>query len=152
MKLKEYLMQLPLLSPSITREKLQLYLVVSNTTVSSTLIREEEDMQKPIYYTSQAFQGVEANYPRPTNKKDVEQDRCSRAPCSMGQSLAYLTQNINLKQQSKPRYLLILLQNSLILKKKKSPKRRHGWSRQIGPPPRRLGEQVWFSCHLQEKS
>ena len=63
-KLNKYLMQLPLLSPSVTREKLQLYLAVSNTAVSSALIREEEDMQRPVYYTSQAFQGAEANYLR----------------------------------------------------------------------------------------
>ena len=55
MKLKEYLMQPPLLSPLVTGEKLQLYLAVSNTAVSSTLIKEEEDMQRPVYYTSQAF-------------------------------------------------------------------------------------------------
>ena len=63
-KLKEYLMKPPLLSPSMMGEKLFLYLAVSNTAVSSTLIREEENVQKPIYYTSQAFQGAEANYPR----------------------------------------------------------------------------------------
>ena len=39
-KLKEYLTKPPLLSPSVMGEKLYLYLVVSNTTVSSTLIRE----------------------------------------------------------------------------------------------------------------
>ena len=43
-KLKNYLTQLPLLSPSITGEKLHLDLVVSNTTVSLALIREEEDV------------------------------------------------------------------------------------------------------------
>ena len=63
-KLKEYLTQPPLLSPLVTGEKLQLYLVVSNTMVSSALIREEEDVQRPVYYTSQAFQGAEVNYPR----------------------------------------------------------------------------------------
>ena len=57
-------MKPPLLSPSVTREKLYLYLAVSNIVVSSTLIREEENVQKPVYYTSQAFQGVETNYPR----------------------------------------------------------------------------------------
>ena len=41
-----------------------LYLTVSNTIVSSALIREEGNVQKPIYYISQAFQGVEASYPR----------------------------------------------------------------------------------------
>ena len=59
MKIKEYLTQPPLLSPSITGERLQLYLAVSNTTVSSALIREEEEVQRPMYYTSQAFQGAE---------------------------------------------------------------------------------------------
>ena len=44
MKLKEYLMQSPLLSLSITGENLQLYLAISNTIVSSELIREEEDL------------------------------------------------------------------------------------------------------------
>ena len=53
-KLKEYLTQPPLLNPSVTGEKLQLYLAVSNTTVSSALIREEEDIQRPTYY-SEAF-------------------------------------------------------------------------------------------------
>ena len=41
-KLKEYLTKPPLLSPSMMGEKLYLYLVVSNTLVSSVLIREEK--------------------------------------------------------------------------------------------------------------
>ena len=40
-KLKEYLMKPPLLRPSVMGEKLYLYLTVSNTAVSSALIREE---------------------------------------------------------------------------------------------------------------
>ena len=63
-KLKEYLTKPPLLSPSVMGEKLFLYLAVSNTAVSSTLIREDGNVQKPVYYTSQAFQGAEASYPR----------------------------------------------------------------------------------------
>ena len=51
-KLKEYLTKLPLLRPSVMGEKLYLYLRVSNTAVSSALIREEENVQKPVYYTS----------------------------------------------------------------------------------------------------
>ena len=54
-KLKEYLTKPPLLSPSVMGEKLYLYLAVSNIAVSSALIREEENVQKTIYYTSQAF-------------------------------------------------------------------------------------------------
>ena len=40
-KLKEYLTKPPLLSPSVMGEKLFFYLAVSNTAVSSALIREE---------------------------------------------------------------------------------------------------------------
>ena len=54
----------PLLSPSVMEEKLHLYLVVSNTAVSSVLIREKENFQKPDYCNSQAFQREKANYPR----------------------------------------------------------------------------------------
>ena len=54
-KLKDYLIQPPLLSPSVIGEKLHLYLAVSNTAVSSTLIREEDDVQRSVYDTSQAF-------------------------------------------------------------------------------------------------
>ena len=104
-KLKEFLTKPPLLSPLVMGEKLYLYLVVTNTAVSSALIREEENVQKSVYYTNQAFQGVEANYPmmekiafallvasrklhrrndKATNKEDDEQDRCSRTTHSMG--------------------------------------------------------------------
>ena len=63
-KLKEYLTKPLLLSPSVMGEKLYLYLAVSNTAVSLALIIEKGNVQKPAYYTSQAFQGVEASYPR----------------------------------------------------------------------------------------
>ena len=63
-KLKEYLAKPPLLSPSVSGEKLYLYLAVSNTAVSSTLFREEGNIHKLVYYTSQTFQGVEASYLR----------------------------------------------------------------------------------------
>ena len=57
-------MKPPLLSLLMMEEKLYLYLAVSNTVVSSTLIKEEGNVQKLVYYTSQAFQGAEASYPR----------------------------------------------------------------------------------------
>ena len=63
-KLKEYLTKPPLLSPSVMGEKLFLYLAVSNTVVSSALIRKEGNVQKLVYYTSQTFQGAKASYPR----------------------------------------------------------------------------------------
>lgn len=57
-----YLSKPPLLSSSVEREDLFLYLAVSQMVVSSALIREELRIQKPVYYTSQAFQGAEAKY------------------------------------------------------------------------------------------
>ena len=41
-----------------------MYLVVSATVVSATLIREEGKKQLLVYYVSQAFQGAEAKYLR----------------------------------------------------------------------------------------
>ena len=45
-------------------EKLYLYLAVFNTTISLALFREEENVQKPIYYTTLEFQGAGASYLR----------------------------------------------------------------------------------------
>ena len=61
-ELKAYLASPPLLSPSKPDEELSLYLVVSPTVISSTFIREEDHVQLPIYYTSQALRGVEERY------------------------------------------------------------------------------------------
>ena len=63
-ELKRYLRNPPLLSPSKERENLYLYLAVSATAVNAVLIREEGKTQLPVYYVSQAFQGVEVKYPR----------------------------------------------------------------------------------------
>ena len=52
-----------LLSLSKEGEDLFLYLAVSLMTVSAALIREENRLQLPVYYVSQAFQGAEARYP-----------------------------------------------------------------------------------------
>ena len=61
--LKAYLTATPLLSSSIPGEELYLYLVMSPHVVSSALIREEEKIQKLVYYTSRALRGVEERYP-----------------------------------------------------------------------------------------
>ena len=45
-------------------EDLLLYLVVSTTAVNAALIREENKIQCPVYYISQALQGAEARYSR----------------------------------------------------------------------------------------
>ena len=63
-KLKRYLSNPPLLSPSQEGESLQLYLAVSATAVSAALIWEEDKKQLPVYYVSQAFQGAKFGYPR----------------------------------------------------------------------------------------
>nr|XP_023877698.1 uncharacterized protein LOC111990138 [Quercus suber] len=60
--LKTYLSSPPLLSPSQPGEELFLYLVVSSTTVSAALIKEEDKVQKPVYYISQALRGAEERY------------------------------------------------------------------------------------------
>ena len=62
-ELKKYLTSPPLLSPSKQSEHLSLYLAVSPTAVSSALIREENGVRLPVYYTSKAFQGAEERYP-----------------------------------------------------------------------------------------
>jgi len=52
-----------LLSPSQPREELFLYLAVSSAAVSATLVKEEDRVQKPVYYTSRALRGAEERYP-----------------------------------------------------------------------------------------
>jgi len=47
--LKAYLSSSPLLSPSKLGDELFLYLAVSLAVVSSTLVREEVKVQKPVY-------------------------------------------------------------------------------------------------------
>ena len=62
--LKAYLSSLPLLSPSKLGEELFLYLAVSPTAISVALIKEEDRVQKLIYYTGQALQSSEEKYPQ----------------------------------------------------------------------------------------
>jgi len=59
-ELKHHLSNPPLLSPSKEGENLFLYLPVSTTAASAALIREENKIQLPVYYISQAFQGAKA--------------------------------------------------------------------------------------------
>ena len=63
-ELKHYLSNPPLLSSSKEGENLYLYLAISTTAISAILIREEDKKQPLVYYVNQAFQGVEAKYPR----------------------------------------------------------------------------------------
>ena len=62
--LKLYLSTPPLLSPSNPREELYLYLAISRAAVSVALVREEDGLQKLVYFTSRAFRGAEERYPQ----------------------------------------------------------------------------------------
>ena len=62
-ELKAYLSSIPLLSPSQSGENLFLYLAVSPKAVNAALVKEEDKVQKPVYYASQAFLSAEERYP-----------------------------------------------------------------------------------------
>ena len=62
-ELKAYLFAPPLISPSQPGEEIFLYLAVSPTVVSAALIREEERVQKTVYYANRALRRVEERYP-----------------------------------------------------------------------------------------
>ena len=62
-ELKAYLSSPLLLSPSQPGEELFLCLAVSPAAVSAALIREEEKVQKSVYYASRALRGAEERYP-----------------------------------------------------------------------------------------
>ncbi len=68
-ELKVYLTSPPLLSPSKLGETLSLYLAVSPTAVSSALIKEEDGIQLPVYYTSKTVQGAEEEERYPAMEK-----------------------------------------------------------------------------------
>ena len=53
--LKKYLSSPPLLSPSMPREELYLYMAVSQAAVSVALVRDEGGSQWPVYFISRAF-------------------------------------------------------------------------------------------------
>ena len=61
--MKAYLSAPPLLILSQPGEELFLYLAISPAAVSAALIREEEKVQKPVYYANQALCGAEERYP-----------------------------------------------------------------------------------------
>ena len=61
--MKAYLSSSPLLSPSKPGEELFLNLAVSPATISAALIIEEDQVQKPVYYSSRALRGAKERYP-----------------------------------------------------------------------------------------
>jgi hypothetical protein len=63
-QLKIYLTSPPLLSRTIPGEVLYLYLAVSPTAVSAALIREEDGIQKLVYFVRKALHDAEERYPQ----------------------------------------------------------------------------------------
>lgn len=61
-QLKEYPTRVSLLSTPNEGDVLYLHLAVSKWATSSTLVREEEGMQHPVYYASKAFVDAETRY------------------------------------------------------------------------------------------
>ena len=61
-ELKKYLTSPPLLSKPKDGEQLSIYPAVSDTTVSSLLVREEDGKQLPIYYVSKSLLDAETHY------------------------------------------------------------------------------------------
>ncbi|VFQ84063.1 unnamed protein product [Cuscuta campestris] len=61
-ELKKYLLTPQVLAKPIKGEKLYLYLGVSPGAISSVLLREEGDAQRPIYYVSRTLRDAELRY------------------------------------------------------------------------------------------
>ena len=70
--LKEHLGRLQLLSNAIEGENLYLYLTVSEEAVSVTLVREEENIQWPVYSKEGTLWGLAVRRPlRDLSKRDA---------------------------------------------------------------------------------
>jgi len=52
------------LSKLVTKEMLSLYLIVSESASSGSLVREDEGVQKPVYYVSRSLTGAQTRYQR----------------------------------------------------------------------------------------
>jgi len=53
--LKSYLSSLPVLSWPDTEEDLYMYLAVSDHTMSSILLRQQDEIQRPVYYLNKTL-------------------------------------------------------------------------------------------------
>ncbi|XP_063948059.1 uncharacterized protein LOC135152159 [Daucus carota subsp. sativus] len=61
-RIKEQLGKPPLLSKPVEGETLILYLAVSRHSISAVLVKEEKDVQFPVYYVSKRLQDAETRY------------------------------------------------------------------------------------------
>jgi len=62
LKLKEYLATPPVLCKPRARVPLRLYFAVTEWVISSVLVQEQDQVQRPIYFVSKALQGPESRY------------------------------------------------------------------------------------------
>ena len=62
LKLKEYLATPPVLCRPRAGEPLHLYFVVTEWAISSVLVQEQDQVQRPIYFVSKALQGPQTRY------------------------------------------------------------------------------------------
>ena len=53
----------PTLAKPLVGDVLLIYLAVSDYSTSSVLVKEEDGVQRPVYYTSRSFTGAEVRYP-----------------------------------------------------------------------------------------
>ncbi|KAM2274273.1 hypothetical protein ACFX1S_044103 [Malus domestica] len=60
--LKDYMSKAPLLSKPEVGDTLIIYLSVSASTISSVFIRNDGNVERPVYYASKALQDVETRY------------------------------------------------------------------------------------------
>ncbi|XP_074337257.1 uncharacterized protein LOC141674447 [Apium graveolens] len=60
-QLKKYMTEAPLLAKPSPEDTLYLYLAVSEQAVSAVLVKEEQKLQKPVYYVSKVLHGAELN-------------------------------------------------------------------------------------------
>jgi len=62
LKLKEYLATPPVLCKPRAGVPLRLYVAVTEWTISSVLVQEQDQVQRSIYFVSKALQGLESRY------------------------------------------------------------------------------------------
>lgn len=60
---QEVFIKPPLLTKALLGEELYLYIAASSKEVVAVLIKEEDGMQKPIYYVSHALKDTNTRYP-----------------------------------------------------------------------------------------
>jgi len=62
LKLKEYLASPPVLCKPHLGTPLRLYFAVTNRAISSVLVQEQDQVQKPLYFMRKVLQGPEVRY------------------------------------------------------------------------------------------